>query len=115
MKRIYIFSYDPMSFGFNPQKLFDFLNSSGIFFNWRTPGLPGTVILVSEYNLQQVSDSLRTHMSGLPFMVTETNTASVSGWMPNNIWDFISNPPDPPVNDAVQTGPGGFLPPYLNK
>ncbi len=108
MKRVYIFSFDAYSSAFDIQKLFSFLNSSSCFINWRSAGLPGTVILASKHNLAQVSEVLRNHMTGRQFIVTEINSNSINGWLNQSLWDFISNPPEAPPQEGPGLGIGSL-------
>jgi hypothetical protein len=105
MKRIFIFSYDP--FITNVDSLFNFLNGSPDILNWRYPSMPGTVFLVSRLDVVGVGVAIHQHMAGLNYYVAEVSAHSIQGWGQQQIWDFLSNPPELPPQDTRR----GLLPP----
>ncbi len=94
MKRLYVFCFDPMG-TLNIHLLFGFLNSSPDILNWRTPGLPGMVILSSRLDLHNLTNAIRYHMQDQhKFLLAEINRHNVNGWLEKPMWDFIYDPPE---------------------
>lgn len=105
MKRLYVFCFDPMG-TLNIHLLFGFLNSSPDILNWRTPGLPGMVILSSRLDIHRLAIAIRVHMSHHhKFFLAEINHHNIEGWLEKPMWDFIYNPPDAaPVAQGLLAG-----------
>jgi hypothetical protein len=94
MKRLFLLSFDP--FKTDTSRLFEYLNLSPSVLNWRSPGLPGTILIITRLSIPAISDMLRVHMNGLLFMISEISIHNTHGWMYQDIWTFIKEMPDPP-------------------
>jgi len=94
MNRVFLFSYDITNT--DSSILFSYLDSEPSFLNWRTPGIPGLALIVSQLPVIEVSKKLLAHMSGRKFFVAEVSGHSADGWVDMNTWQFINNPQEKP-------------------
>jgi hypothetical protein len=59
--------------------------------NWCMPFV-GTVLIVSNYDRNVLSNLIANHFNSTQFLMTEANIFNTQGMMPSQIWDFINNP-----------------------
>lgn len=110
MKKTYIVTYDLFD-GFDVRIFHNFLNASSTILNWLAPALPGVVVVISRLDLDEVTGLIGEHMNGRSYMVAETNPHSVNGWLPSDVWQFISNAPEaPPLKQDVVAQPNRITP-----
>lgn len=93
--------------GFSPLMLrqdtvFTFLNNSPDVHNWISL-LPGQVFFVSDKTAAAVSDVFRQMFPDQFVFITEVSPFYCDGWLPQPIWNFISNPVSVKGADSVRS------------
>ena len=58
---------------------------------WVAP-FPYAAIVVSKLNVQDICAVLRQRLPGVWFVVTEMNSHTVQGWLPQNLWEYVNAP-----------------------
>lgn len=87
----YLFTYSQLCPSWHAQAI---LNETNAVTTWVQP-FPSAAILLSDLDAYDLSAVLRARLGDTWFLVTELNRATVNGFLPGNLWQFVNNEPTP--------------------
>ena len=90
MMKPYLFTYSQMCPGWHAQAI---LNETNAVKNWVQP-FPNAVIVLSGLDAYDLAAVLRVRLGETWFLVTELSSATVDGFLPGNLWQFVNNEPN---------------------
>lgn len=84
----YLFAYSQVC---TPTQVQYVLNDTQAVDTWVAP-FPYAAILLSELSVRDLGAVLHDRLPGVWFMVTETHSHTVQGWLPKNFWEYVNAP-----------------------
>lgn len=84
----YLFAYSQAC---TPAQVQFVLNDTQAVDTWVAP-FPYAAILLSELSVRDLGAVLHDRLPGVWFMITETHSHSVQGWLPQNLWEYVNAP-----------------------
>ena len=95
-----------------------YLDTRSEVLNWYTP-FSGTVIIVSNYLPNYLTNLISTKFPLHQFLITEANASAMDGRLPNTAWKFLQTPHssgrwDTPLNSLARAGGNSALAAYGN-
>lgn len=85
----YLFTYSQMCPVWHAQAV---LNETNAVATWVQP-FPSAAILLSDLDTHDLAAVLRARLGDTWFLITELNRATVDGFLPGNLWQFVNNEP----------------------
>jgi len=67
------------------------LNRTAAIETWLSP-FPYAAIIISRLSVNELAAVLRTHFHEAWFMVAEVNKDNSNGWLPKQLWDYVTDP-----------------------
>ena len=86
--KAYLFAY---SQAWTQAEVHAILDDTQAIKTWIAP-FPYAAILISNLNSRALGAVLHRRLSDAWFVVTELNPASVDGWLPSNLWNYVNQP-----------------------
>ena len=74
-----------------PAQMHRLLNDTEAVATWVSP-FPYAAILISRLDVHDIAADLRHRLPGVWFMVTELNADAVQGWLPKDLWEYVTDP-----------------------
>jgi hypothetical protein len=74
-----------------PHQANGMLNRTAAIETWVSP-FPYAAIIISRLTINELAAVLQTHFADAWFMVAEVNRDNCNGWLPKQLWDYVTDP-----------------------
>lgn len=89
----YLFTYSPLCADRHAQAI---LNETNAVTTWVQP-FPNAAIIISGLDAKDLGAVLRSRLGAIWFLITEIHGATIDGFLPGNLWQFINSAPTTPL------------------